>query len=80
MEHLLSSFLLVALPGCFGFEVSARQLSAERGAVRAWERRTNCEAWLPDGLVSAESKQTKVKKTGKIRHIWEIFFTRFQTS
>ena len=32
MEHLLSSLLLVALPGCFGFEVSGRQLSAERGA------------------------------------------------
>ena len=42
MEHLLSSLLLVALPGCFGFEVSGRQLSAERGAVRDGERRTNC--------------------------------------
>ena len=45
-EHLLSS-LLVFLAGYFGFQVLARQLSAESGAERASKRRTNCEAPLP---------------------------------
>ena len=54
MEHLLSSLLLVALPGCFGFEVSGRQLSAERGAVRDLERRTYC-AMLHFGLSNSLS-------------------------
>ena len=39
---LLSSLLLVLLAGYFGFQVSARQLSAESGAERASKRRTNC--------------------------------------
>ena len=42
MKHLLSSLLLVFLAGYFGFQVSARQLSAESGAERASKRRTNC--------------------------------------
>ena len=44
MKHLLSSLLLVFLAGYFGFQVSARQLSAESGAERASKRRTNCAA------------------------------------
>ena len=42
MKHLLSSLLLVFLAGYFGFQVSARQLSAESGAERASKRRSNC--------------------------------------
>ena len=42
MEHRLSTVLLVMLAGYFGFQVSARQLSAESGAERASKRRTNC--------------------------------------
>ena len=41
-KQLLSSLLLVFLAGYFGFQVSARQLSAESGAERASKRRTNC--------------------------------------
>ena len=42
-KQLLSSLLLVFLAGYFGFQVSARQLSAESGAERASKRRNNCE-------------------------------------
>ena len=42
MKHLLSSLILVILAGYFGFQVSARQLSAESAAERASKRRTNC--------------------------------------
>ena len=44
---LLSSLLLVLLAGYFGFQVSARQLSAESGAERASKRRSNCDSHSP---------------------------------
>ena len=57
MKHLLSSLLLVFLAGYFGFQVSARQLSAESGAERASKRRTNC-ACISFILASLDSAAT----------------------
>ena len=54
MEHQLSQLLLVFLAGYFGFQVSARQLSAESGAERASKRRTNCGLVVVVCLVTAE--------------------------
>ena len=72
MEHQLSQLLLVFLAGYFGFQVSARQLSAESGAERASKRRTNCvhlfstHSWmvnlLQDKVDVLSCSQTKICK------------------